>query len=55
MVHEDGAVTSNQTLIQWLPAQSSIATLLASRRRSTDAAAFGDESRRNPCRLSKLC
>lgn len=28
MVHEDGAVTSNQTLIQWLPAQSSIAALL---------------------------
>lgn len=29
MVHEVGAVTSNQTLIQWLPARTSVADLLA--------------------------
>ena len=29
MVHTDGAVTSNQTLIQWLPARKTIVELLA--------------------------
>ena len=42
MVHVDGAVTSNQTLIQWLPAERSIANLIqaddAARTQVRDAA-----------------
>lgn len=44
MVHIDGAVTSNQTLIQWLPGYSTIAELLAAddARRTQVRTADGD-------------